>query len=306
MVAIHRIITAAKSGDANSVETGKVPVEIFQIRRRGLGRRVSPVEEGVDGDRHPGLDKDPGEGGDLVLVRVHAARRQQPHQVSGSAAPVQLADKVAQCRHGGELPAGDCGVDARQILEDQPSGTEIGVADLGIAHLAIGEPDIVLARLQMRMRPARHQPMPHRSAGGRDRIVVGIRPLAPAVEDAEHQRVGSRTGDHWTTSNVRVIYISETGALEVAFPADLAPWHATFSNARQPIIRRRGTQCHLPQQLVVSMINRPAILANLPQDFPLRLKDPLGSVGRDCPTGPASWSRGGLVSRRAIGKKLAL
>src|SRR5271167_2285673 len=80
------------------------------------------------------------------------------------------------------------------------------MADLGIAHLAIREPDIMLARLQMRVRPAGQQPMPDRRMRHRDRVVASLRPLSPAVEDAQHERTGTRSGDHRATSKVRAIF----------------------------------------------------------------------------------------------------
>ena len=156
LVAIHREIATANGDDPNTIEAGDVALEILQIGRRGLGRGVPPVEKGMDGDRHPGFGEDAGEGGDLPLVRMHAAGRHQPHQMRGPVALFQLADKLAQRRHGGELAVGDSCVDARQVLQYKPSGAEIGVADLGVPHLTVGEPDIMLARLQMRVRPARH------------------------------------------------------------------------------------------------------------------------------------------------------
>ena len=73
--------------------------------------------------------------------------RHQPHQVSGPAALLQFAYEIAQWRHGGELALGDCRIDARQVLQYHPSGPDIGVADFGIPHLAVGQADIAFARL---------------------------------------------------------------------------------------------------------------------------------------------------------------
>ena len=86
---------------------------------------------------------------------MHAARRQQPDDMRRAAAFLQLGDELAQRREARQRAVGDRPVDARQILHDDPAGAEIGVADLGIAHLAVGQPDIMLAGVETGMRPAR-------------------------------------------------------------------------------------------------------------------------------------------------------
>jgi hypothetical protein len=154
-VAIHRIVAAANRRNPQSGEPARIAREFLEIGKGGLRRGVAAVEKGVDRHRHPRLGEDMAECGDLVLMRVHAARRHQAQQVGGAARPFQSADKIAQCRHPREFARSDRRIDARQVLHDQPAGADIGVADLGIAHLPIGQPDKVLARLQMRMRPAR-------------------------------------------------------------------------------------------------------------------------------------------------------
>src|SRR5205809_7374896 len=64
----------------------------------------------------------------------------------------------------------------------------------------------MLARLQMRVRPVRQQPTPHRGMRNSDRVVMDLRPLAPAVEDAQHERIGTRAADHRTTSSADNLY----------------------------------------------------------------------------------------------------
>ncbi len=52
----------------------------------------------MQGNGHAGADEDADEGGDVVLVGVHAAGRQQAHQVAGAAGGLQLGDEVLQAR----------------------------------------------------------------------------------------------------------------------------------------------------------------------------------------------------------------
>ncbi len=60
--------------------------------------------------------------------------------------------------------------------------------DLGISHLPIGQPDKMLAGLQMRVRPARHQAAPNRQPRAFEGVIGFVVALAPAVEDAQHNR----------------------------------------------------------------------------------------------------------------------
>ncbi len=145
-------------------------------------------------DRHAGIGDDGGERRDLVLMRMHPTRRDQPHDMGGAAAFLELADKIPQCRQARDLALGERLVDARQILQDDPAGPDIGVPDLGIAHLAVGQADIVLARVEMRVRPAADQFVPDRRLGAINRVIGAVRALAPAVEDAQHERF--RAGSH--------------------------------------------------------------------------------------------------------------
>ena len=116
----------------------------------------------------------------------------------GAAPRFDLADEILERRHRGERAVGDRFVDARQILHHHPAGAEIHVPDLGIAHLPVGQADIMLACLELRVRPALHQRVPDRCPGAVDRIVGGLavlgRALTPAVEDAQHN--GARAGNH--------------------------------------------------------------------------------------------------------------
>ena len=75
LVAIHRIIAAAQGGDLKALEAGEVALEFLHVGCSRLGRRVAPVEEGVDGNRYSFFGEDACERGYLALVRMHAARR---------------------------------------------------------------------------------------------------------------------------------------------------------------------------------------------------------------------------------------
>jgi len=111
--------------------------------------------------------------------------------MSRTAALPELADKPAERRHGGELTLGYCRVDARQILKDDPPGAHIGVADLGIAHLPVGQPDRVPAGLNQRVGIFPQQTVIGWLARARDGISLAFGTIAPAVKNDEDERFGT-------------------------------------------------------------------------------------------------------------------
>src|SRR3546814_3935287 len=66
------------------------------------------------------------------------------------------------------------------------------MADLGIAHLAVRQPDMMLRRVQPGMWTGRLHPVPDRRTRQGDGISFAFRPLAPAVQNAENDRAWSR------------------------------------------------------------------------------------------------------------------
>jgi ABC-type uncharacterized transport system substrate-binding protein len=76
-------------------------------------------------------------------------------------------------------------VDARRVLHYDAAGAEIGVANRGVAHLPVRQPDIMLAGVETRVRPAPHQGMPDRRLRLFDRIVGRICAFLPSVENAQ-------------------------------------------------------------------------------------------------------------------------
>ena len=76
-------------------------------------------------------------------------------------------------------------VDARQVGHGDAAGAEIHVADLGIAHLALGQADEGLRGVDQALRAGRDQPVVVGRARIEDGVVIRIRPVAPAVEDAQ-------------------------------------------------------------------------------------------------------------------------
>ena len=117
----------------------------------------------------------------MVDVRVHAAVRDEPHEVDVLAA----LERGAQDLVVEELAALDRLVHAHEVLEEDPAGADGEVADLGVAHLAGRQADRLARRLQRRVRVALPQPVEDRRVRELDRVPRAGRGDAPAVEDDE-------------------------------------------------------------------------------------------------------------------------
>ena len=101
----------------------------------------------------------------------------------------------ARRRAGGEQDlvleqraVGDRVVDPRQVLLDDRARAEVHVADLGVAHLPVGEADVAPAGRERRVRVALPELVEHRRLGERDGVARALLGEAPAVEDHEAER----------------------------------------------------------------------------------------------------------------------
>ena len=82
-----------------------------------------------------------------------------------------------------EAAVGDRVVDPGQVLLDDRAGAEVEVADLGVAHLAVGEADVAAAGRERRVRVALPERVEDRGVGLGDRVARARRGQPPAVED---------------------------------------------------------------------------------------------------------------------------
>jgi hypothetical protein len=89
----------------------------------------------------------------------------------------------------GQLTALDGLVDARQVLHHDGARTEVEMADLRVAHLALGEADRSTARHEERVGVAVPQLVEHRSARQRNRIARPTRGDPPAVEHDQRRSI---------------------------------------------------------------------------------------------------------------------
>ncbi len=151
--------------------------------------------------RHAGIGEDFCQRRGVILMRVHAAGRYQPDQMTGAAAVLQFLDEAGEHRRLCDLAAGDGVADPRQVLHHHAAGADIEMADFGVAHLAVRQSDIVTGGVKEPARPGFPQPIEGRRFGLPHGIVGVVLAPAEAVEDHQHHRppllhVGSFQSDN--------------------------------------------------------------------------------------------------------------
>ena len=200
-VAVHRPIAPANRGQRELPCFGDIGFEAAQIGFGRARRGIAPIEKAMQTDLQAGAVEEVDQRRHMVLMGMHAARRQEAHQMAAPAAGAQFFDEAAERRQIGERAVGDGGIDARQILQHRAPGAQIHMADLGIAHLPRRQADIAARGMQQAVRIFFQQCVPHRRARLENRVVGGFAARAPAVEHAQHHRARNPSHHHPLSSH---------------------------------------------------------------------------------------------------------
>ncbi len=138
LVTIHCVVAPAHCRDANGIAALERGVEFRQELLGATRRRVASVEKRVHCNRYPRVGKDLGECRDVILMRMDTAGRQESHEMGRAAALLERGDEACKMLIPGQRAVFHCLIDAGQILQYDPPGADIHVADFGIAHLTLG------------------------------------------------------------------------------------------------------------------------------------------------------------------------
>ena len=128
----------------------------------------------------------------VILMRMHAARGHQAHEVTDAAAPPQACDQVEQCRRFFDLVVTDGIADAREILHHDAASADVEVPNLGIPHLPFRKADVPAGGVQEGMRTVCPEPIEHGGSRLSHRIVSRRPAEAPAVQHHQHDRATLR------------------------------------------------------------------------------------------------------------------
>ena len=106
----------------------------------------------------------------------------------GATGGLYLGDEVRQRRVGGKLAVLDGQVDHAQIHRHHAARANIGVPNLGIAHLARGQAHIAAMGDQRCVRVLAHQSIEIGRVRQGGRIGRGVIAEPPAIKDAQNDR----------------------------------------------------------------------------------------------------------------------
>ncbi len=157
-------------------------------RRAQRGARVASVGERVQ-DRTDAAFGEQAENSVHVVERaVHATVGDQAHQVQRPARAFRRVEGFLDRRQSRKLAGIDRLGDAHDVHVDDPARAQGHVADLGVAHLTVGEPDGGSGGLELRARAARAQLREERRVRERRRVTRAAVTEAESVEHDEHDR----------------------------------------------------------------------------------------------------------------------
>ena len=180
LVAVHRVVAADDGCNALGREGRKVVCS-------SMGRHVTSVGERVDPGaiRHGLAHRQLEQGAQVIDVRVHTAARDETEQMDGTAALACAAERSDQCRVREQRAVADRRVSPGQVLQEDAARADREMPDLGVAHLALWQPDRSARRGDLRVRIALPEPV-------EDRCSVRARPRSPGPVEQCPGRRGSR------------------------------------------------------------------------------------------------------------------
>ena len=150
-------------------------MKIFHVSQCALGGRVSSIEEGVDeNSRHSLLLGHPNDRLQVMLGGVDAAGRKQAEEVERPPIALGLPDGRVEGLVAEKGAILDRSVDAHEVLEDDPPGAEVGVPDLGIPHLPLGQTHCEARGVEGRVGIALVEEVDVRGIGQGDGVVLPL------------------------------------------------------------------------------------------------------------------------------------
>ena len=139
----------------------------------------------MDRDGHAVAAHDPHERRHVILVRMNAARRDEPHQVAAAPAFTQPPDEREEGRVAGKRAVGHGVVDAGQVLQNDPACADGHVPDLRVPHLTLRQAYGFAGGGEQAPRAVCGEPVPYRRFGKRDGVVLRLLPMPPPIQHAK-------------------------------------------------------------------------------------------------------------------------
>ena len=127
----------------------------------------------------------------MGLIRVHAAIGKQSEEMQPAATGARILHGREQNGVRKEFAILNHQLDAGTVHVHDASGTDVEMADFAVAHLSVGQADVVAAGLNQRVGIFAQQAVVVGLAGQGDGVGFGLGAVAPAVENDQHKRFGT-------------------------------------------------------------------------------------------------------------------
>ena len=124
----------------------------------------------------------------MLFVAVYATRGHQTHDVHGLALGHGSVDSLGQLDVLEEVAVLDVLGDAGQLLIDDATGTDIGVAHFGVAHLAVRQTHVQAGAGDQGAGVVTGQAIQIGGLGSSNGVVLLLGAVAPTVHDDQNQR----------------------------------------------------------------------------------------------------------------------
>ena len=125
---------------------------------------------------------------DVVHVRMNTARAHKAHEVESLAVSLDVVHSLDEDLVLGDGAVLDGVVDARKLLEHDAAGTDVEVAHLGVAHLAIGKTHVLARSAERGVGVLLVQAIKEGRLGSGDGVLAIGRSQAAAVHDDQECR----------------------------------------------------------------------------------------------------------------------
>ena len=188
VVAVHGVVTAGDAGDLADAQRIELGLQVGEEALAGVRVGIAAIGDAVEVDllgAHVLGHLQHAE--PVVCVAVDTAGADQTHQVNGLARVDGGLHVLDQNRVLEHLTVLDGLGDEGELLVDDEAGTHVGVADLGVAHLAIGQANGHAGGVDGGHGVLCHQRIDEGLVGGGHSVTVGlVGGPAEAIHDAEH------------------------------------------------------------------------------------------------------------------------
>ena len=184
LVTVHGIVTADHRGDL-AARLGEVLFELGDEALAAVRVGIAAVHEAVHVGalRNAVLAGDVTEFEEVLERRVYAAVRGQAHEVHADALRLGIFESLDDLGIPEDRVVAAGAVDLHEVLVDHTAGADIEVAHLRVAHLSVGQADVLAVGAQFGMGVLFGHGRDVCGMYGRNDIGLVVMAVAPAIEN---------------------------------------------------------------------------------------------------------------------------